>query len=159
MIKKGFTLVEVMIASTIMAMILLVGIGIISAVNRTIFDGQTETRGRTNLSDNIYYLTRELQSAEAVLVSADGKLLKIKQLGSSDYSLIYEIRKDYPVSAFCFKDKKMFAIDYDKSQFNIDGTSIVLTLAILKSETAPNQTPQVTKFYVTPRCETAILGG
>jgi prepilin-type N-terminal cleavage/methylation domain-containing protein len=155
--KSGFTLVETLIVSSIMGMVLLIGSGIVSAVSSTIYNGQTESSGRISLSDNIYYLTRELQSAEAVTVSADGKLLKIKQRGSSDYSLEYEIKENYPVSYFCFKDKNMFAVDYESSLFAIDGKSISVKLAIFKNNAEPNQMPQITTVYVTPRSETAIL--
>ena len=155
--RKGFTLVETLIASSIISMVLLVGIGIINAVSTTIYSGQTEMSGRISLSDNVYYLTRELQSAEAVLVSADGKRVKIKQRGSSGYSLEYEIKDEYPVGCFTFKDKKMFAVDYESSYFEIDGKGISIGLEILKDRVTPNQIPQITRFYVTPRSETIIL--
>ena len=155
--RKGFTLVETLIASSIISMILLVGIGIITSISTTIYKGQTEMSGRVSLSDNVYYLTRELQSAEAVLVSADGKRIKIKQRGSSDYSLEYEIKNEYPVGCFTFKDKKMFAVNYENSCFEINGKSISVRLAILKDNLTPNQVPQITRFYVTPRSETVEL--
>jgi len=155
--KTGFTLVEMLIASSIISMVCLIGISIISTVSTTIYSGQTEMSGRISLSDNVYFLTRELQSAEAVLVSADGKRIKIKQRGSSDYSLEYEIKNEYPVGYFTFKGKRMFAVDYENSIFEIDEKSISIELAILNNNLNPNQMPQVTSFYVTPRSETVLL--
>lgn len=155
--KTGFTLVEMLIASSIISMVCLIGISIISTVSTTIYSGQTEMSGRISLSDNVYFLTRELQSAEAVLVSADGKRIKIKQRGSSDYSLEYEIKNEYPVGYFTFKGKSMFAVDYESSVFVIDEKSISVELALLKDSITPNQMPQITSFYVTPRSETVVL--
>lgn len=155
--RKAFSLVEMLIASSIISMILLFGISIISTISTTIYSGQTEMNGRTSLSDNIYYLTRELQSAEAIIVSADRKCIKVKQRGSSSYTLEYEIKDEYPVGYFTFKNKKMFAVDYENSYFEIDGKCISVGLAILKNNVAPNQIPQVINFYITPRSETVIL--
>lgn len=153
--KKAFTLVEVLIASSILSFILLVGISIMVLINTTLYDGQIESSNRINLTDNIYYITREIQSAEKIIVS--DKTLKIKQLGSSGFSLEYTLTDDHPFGKLNFKGKKMLDLDYSKSKFSVNGNSIKIELAILKNNLDFKQNPQIVVFDVTPRSEGALI--
>ena len=154
--RKAFTLPEILISGCIMAFVMLIGIGIMGAVSKTVFSGQTESKNRISFSDNIYYLSREIQSAEKIKISYDKKILQIKQQGSSNY-LKYEIKNDNPVSSFCFQNKKMFDVDYEKSNFDKNGISVIVTIATLKNDKENKQTPQTEVIHITPRCGGSIV--
>ena len=147
--KRAFTIVEVLIASSILSFILLVGISIMALISTTLYDGQIESSNRISLTDNIYYITREIQTAEKIIVK--DKTLKIKQLGSSDFSLEYTITDGYPFGNLDFKGKKMLDLEYSKSKFGLNGKSIKIELAILKNNMDFKQQPQIVVLDVTPR--------
>lgn len=150
--KKAFTLPEILIASGIMMLVLLIGVGVMQAVSSTIYNGQTENRNRTSLSDNIYYMSREIQSAESIKISYDKKVLEIKQRGSSNY-LKYEIKEDNPTSYLCFQSKKMLDLDFGKSSFDTNGENVTVTLAVIKNDKEQKQIPQIQTFHITPRSD------
>ena len=103
--KRCFTIVEVLTASSILLVVITAGISLLLLINTLLYDGQIESDNRTGLNDAIFYLTREIQSAEGVIISSDGKEMKIKQRGSEDYSLRYTITENYPVGFLAFKGK------------------------------------------------------
>ena len=151
--KRGFTLVETLFAFTILGMVAAIGLSAMSGISTILYEGQTESRNRRILSDNIFYITREIQSAEAVMLSADGKVMKIKQHGSGGFTLEYEIRDGSPTGTFNFKGKKMFDVDYEQSCFLCENERICLKLAVYKNNLSYNQTPQVYTLEVAPRTE------
>jgi prepilin-type N-terminal cleavage/methylation domain-containing protein len=155
--RNAFTLVEVLLASCILAVILMVGLSVMMLCVNTLYDGQIESKNRINLMDNIYFITREIQSAEAIKVSYDGKGLKIKQFGSSDYSLVYSITKKHPTSEFCFKGKKMFDVSYETSNFIVDGNKIKLYLSLYKNDLDLKSVPKIIEFEVTPRSANIMI--
>ncbi|MDD4700531.1 MAG: hypothetical protein PHV07_09845 [Oscillospiraceae bacterium] len=154
--RKAFTLPEILISGCIMTFVMLIGIGIMGAVSKTVFNGQTESKNRISFSDNIYYLSREIQSAEKIKISYDKKILQIKQQGSSNY-LKYEIKNDTPTSFLSFQGKKMFNVDYDKSSFDKNGMSVIVTLSVLKNDRESKQTPQPEVVHITPRSGNSIV--
>jgi prepilin-type N-terminal cleavage/methylation domain-containing protein len=156
--KKGFTLVEVLVASSILGMVLLSAVSVLSFISSTLYDGQTEYRNRNSLTDNIYYITREIQSAEGLRVSADGKTLKIKQRGISGYTFEYTFTDGLPTGSFNFKSKKMMDIDYEQSKFEITGGKIKIILAIYKNNLGFKAKPQTVEFEVAPRSGETDLG-
>lgn len=149
--KKGFTMVEILITSSIMGLIMFLSFSLMWLMTTTLYDGETERHNRSNMTDNIYYITREIQSAEAIKVSADLKTLKIKQRGSSDYSLVYSVVNGIPTGGFYFKSKKMLDLDYAQSKFEIDEKTVVITLAVYKNNLDFNAKPQIMKLEVVPR--------
>ena len=153
--KKAFTLVEVLISSGILSFIFLVGISIMVLISTTLYGGQIESSNRISLTDNIYYITREIQSAEKIIVR--DKTLKIKQLGSSDFSLEYTITDGYPFGNLDFKGKNMLDLNYSKSKFSLNRKSIKIELAILKNNLDFKQQPQIVVIEVTPRSEGALI--
>jgi len=153
--KRAFTIVEILIASSILSFILLVGISIMALISTTLYDGQIESGNRISITDNIYYITREIQSAEKIIVT--DKTLKIKQFGSSDFSLEYTMTDGYPFGNLDFKGKKMLDLDYSKSKFSLNGKSIKIELAILKNNLDFKQQSQIVVFDVTPRSEGALI--
>jgi prepilin-type N-terminal cleavage/methylation domain-containing protein len=155
--RNAFTLVEVLLASSILAIVLMVGLSVMMLCVNTLYDGQIESKNRINLMDNLYYITREIQSAEAIKVSNDSKVLKIKQFGSSDYSLVYSITKKYPTSEFCFKEKKMFDIAYEASNFIVDGNKIKLYLSVYKNNLDLKTVPKIIEFEITPRSTNVMI--
>lgn len=151
--KKGFTLVEVLIASTILSMVTLAGIGIIRLMSSTLFDGQLESSNRGGLNDLVYYISREIQSAEAIKVSQDGKSLKIKQHGGDDYTLVYEVKRNY----LAFKGKPLLDLEYEESSFSCQERGIKITLALYKNHININQIPHEISFVIYPRSFVTVL--
>ena len=94
--KKAFTLLEVLFASSIFSMILVIGLSVISMMSSSLYDGQTEETNRSEFNDIIFYLTREIQSAEKIKIEDDGKTVKIKQHGTDGYNMRYSWVDDYP---------------------------------------------------------------
>ena len=149
--KKAFTLIEILIAFGIMSMILIAGITVMQMMTQTLYDGQTESRNRINLTDNIYYMTREIQSAESVQVSADCKVLKIKQRGSSGYGMEYSIINGAPVGSLDFNSKPMLHLNYEQSKFELSGNMVKVTLAIYKTNLDYKAKSKIIIFEASPR--------
>ena len=104
----------------------------------------------------MFYLTREIQSAEGVRISESGKKIEIKQNGSSEYSMCYEIKEDYPTDKLTFKNKKMIDVVFAESKFeHIDG-KIIVTLSVVKNSTDVNQRGKIMRFEAVPRTEAVI---
>lgn len=156
--KKAYTMVETLMASGIFAMVLTIGIAIIYLINATLFDGQIENTNRSNLNDTLFYLTREIQSAEDIKISTNGKELKIKQRGSGEHSLVYTLIKHYPVDYLAFKGRRMIDADYDTSCFYKKGASVGITLNVYKNNIQSRQIPQEVKLEVLPRSAAVSVG-
>lgn len=154
--KRGFTVVEVLIASGIFAFIVTLGMAMIALMSGTLFTGQIESTNRSDLNDTVYYITREIQSAEGIKIENGGKKLSIKQSGDDGYRLVYELKEDYPTDALCFQGKKLMDVSYTESSFYAEGNSIYITLAVLKNDTEPDQSPKIVKLCVTPRMKGVI---
>lgn len=155
--KQCFTIVEVLTASSILLVVITAGISLLLLINTLLYDGQIESDNRTSLNDTIFYLTREIQSAEGVIISSDGKEMKIKQRGSEDYSLRYTITGNYPVDYLAFKGKRLIDIECDGSGFSFDGKAVVVKLQILKNNIHLNQVPQEVCFEIVPRSNSVVM--
>ncbi len=155
--KNAYTVVEVLIASGIFAFIVTLGMVIIALMSGTLFTGQVESTNRSDLNDTIFYITREIQSAEEIKIEDSGKKLLIKQSGDDGYDLSYEIAEDYPTDSLCFKGKKLIDIAYDESSFCIENGAIKISLAILKNDTDVNQQKKEIVFKVAPRANGVII--
>ena len=155
--KKAFTLVEVLVASSVMSVVMLAGISIMVLISSTLFKGQIEGRNRVNLNDNLYYITREIQSAQSVKVDIDGKTLKIMQLGGSAYSLEYSIQQNNVSGELHFNGKRMLDVDYGSSKFSINGNAIKVELALLKNNLDKRYISQPIAFEVMPRADNVAI--
>ena len=149
--KKAFTIVEMLFAGMVLSMIFAAGISQILLVSGTLYAGQTETTNRSDFNEIVYYLTREIQSAEGIRICEDGKKLEIKEAGRDDYNLVYAFENDYPTDYLMFKDKKMIDVEYDQSKFEFDGDSVKITFAVVKNSVDVNQRPELMTVTVTPR--------
>lgn len=154
--KKAFTYVEVLMAAGILSMVITIGLSLLLLMNQSLYDGQVESSNRSNLGNTIYYITREIQSAEGIKISADGKKLTIKQRGSEKYSLTYSFVEHYPVSYLAFREKRLLDADYNKSGFSFDGKCLKITLAIYKNNTETNQIPQEREINILPRSKSVL---
>ena len=154
--KKGFTLPEVLLACTMIAVIMLSSISVIAMMSGSLFTSQIESENRLSLSETVFYLTREIQSAEGVKISESGKKLEIKQHGSGDYDLCYEIKDGYPTGYFVFKNKRLLYIDYAESKFETTDGKINVKLSVVKNSTEVNQRGKPMKFEAVPRAEAVI---
>lgn len=155
--KKCFTVVEVLMASSILLVVITAGASLLFLMNTLLYNSQTESGNRTNLNDVIFYLTREIQSAEGIIINSDGKEMKIKQRGSEDYSLVYTITENYPVDYLAFKGKRLIDIEHEGSGFSFENKSVVITLQIVKNNTQFNQSPQEVCFNIAPRSNSVVL--
>ena len=154
--KKAFTLPEILIACTLISFIGLAAVNVMGMMSGSLFTSQIENENRTSLSETVFYLTREIQSAEAVKISNEGKKLEIKQHGSSTYTFCYEIKEEYPTGKLVFKDKKMLDVSFGNSKFESDGKKIKVTLSVLENNTDVNQIGKVMHIEAVPRAEAVI---
>ena len=155
--KEAFTLPEVLIACTILSVITLLAVLVIGKMSGALFTGQIESENRISLSETVFYLTREIQSAESVKISDSGKKLEIKQHGSSAYSLCYEIKEGYPTGSLSFKDKKMLDVSFAESSFETTDGKVIITLSVLENSTDVNQRGKSMVIEAVPRAEAVIL--
>ncbi len=155
--KKCFTVVEVLMASGIFSFIIIIGMGIASLMSSSLFTGQVESTNRSELNSTIFYITREIQSAEGVKIEESGKKLSIKKRGSSDYSLCYEICDDYPVGTLSYKGKRLLDLNYGESQFSYSGDAVLIEWTVMKNNTDVNQISRKVELTVTPRSEEVVL--
>ena len=138
-------------SSTIFGMLAVIGLSAVTLVSWTLFTGQTEGTNRTTLNETVYYITREVQSAEGIRISDDGKCLEIKERGSSGYNLKYSIVESYPADYLAFKDKILIDIDADESEFLFEDGLLKLNLGTVKNDVEENQRKRDFEISVLPR--------
>lgn len=153
--KKAFTIVETLFSSTIFGMLAVIGLSAVSLISWSLFTGQTETTNRTTLNETVYFITREVQSAEGIKISEGGKCLEIKERGSSGYNLKYSIVESYPADYLAFKDKRLLDIDAQESEFVFDDGLLKLCLGTVKNDTETNQRKKNFIISVFPRSDCA----
>ena len=149
--KSAFTLVETLFSSAIFGMLAVIGLSAVVLISWTLFTGQTEGTNRTTLNETVYYITREVQSAEGIRISDDGKCLEIKERGSSGYNLKYSIVESYPVDYLAFKDKRLIDIDADESEFLFEDGLLKLNLGTVKNDVEENQRKRDFEISILPR--------
>ena len=154
--KKAFTLLEVLFACSIFSMILVIGLSVSSMMTTSLYDGQTEETNRNELNDIVFYLTREIQSAEKIKITDEGKTVMIKQHGTDGYSLIYTFIDDYPTGHLSFNGNKMIDINYTESLFKLEGSCVNTVISVVKNQTEPGQKGKKISFNIMPRSEAVM---
>lgn len=154
--KKAFTLLEVLFASSIFSMILVIGLSVTSMMSSSLYDGQIEETNRSEFNDIIFYLTREIQSAEMIKIEDDGKTVMIKQHGTDGYNMRYSLVDAYPTGYMSFNDKKIIDIDYDESKFYLDSDCVNVEISVVKNSIVPGQRGKKMSLKIKPRSN-AIL--
>ena len=149
--KSAYTIIEMLFSSTIFGMLAVIGLSAVTLISWTLFTGQTEGTNRTTLNETVYYITREVQSAEGIRISDGGKCLEIKERGSSGYNLKYSIVESYPVDYLAFKDKRLIDIDADESEFLFEDGLLKLNLGTVKNDVEENQRKRDFEISVLPR--------
>lgn len=149
--KKAFTIVETLFSSAVFGMLALIGLSAVALISWTLFTGQTEGTNRTTLNETIYFITREVQSAEGIKISEDGKCLEIKERGSSGYNLKYSIVESYPADYLAFKDKRFLDIDAEGSIFLFEDDLLKLSLDTVKNDVEVNQRKKNFEISILPR--------
>lgn len=132
-------------------MLAVIGLSTVTLISWTLFTGQTEGTNRTTLNETVYYITREVQSAEGIRISDGGKCLEIKERGSSGYNLKYSIVESYPADYLAFKDKRLIDIDADESEFLFEDGLLKLNLGTVKNDVEENQRKRDFEISVLPR--------
>ena len=154
--KKAFTLLEVLFASSIFSMILVIGLSVTSMMSSSLYDGQIEETNRSEFNDIVFYLTREIQSAEKIKIEDDGKTVMIKQHGTDGYNMRYSLVNDYPTGYMSFNDKKIIDIDFDESKFYLDSDCVNVEISVVKNSIVPGQRGKKMSLKIKPRSN-AIL--
>ena len=149
--KSAYTIIEMLFSSTIFGMLAVIGLSAVTLISWTLFTGQTEGTNRTTLNETVYYITREVQSAEGIRISDGGKCLEIKERGSSGYNLKYSIVESYPADYLAFKDKRLIDIDADESEFLFEDGLLKLNLGTVKNDIEENQRKRDFEISVLPR--------
>lgn len=149
--KHGFTLIEILFSSAIFGMVAIIGLTTVSLTSWTLFAGQTEGTNRTTLNETVYFITREVQSAEGIRITEGGKCLEIKERGKSDYNLKYSIVESYPVDYLAFKDKRLLDIDASESKFQFEEGILKLNLGTVKNSVETEQQNKDFEISILPR--------
>ena len=149
--KRAFTIVETLFASTIFGMLAVIGLSSVALISWTLFTGQTEVTNRSTLNETVYYITREVQSAEGIRITDEGKCLEIKENGSSGYNLKYSIVDAYPADYLAFRDKRLLDIDADESEFLFEDGLLKLELGTVKNNVEANQAKKDFEITILPR--------
>ena len=147
--KKAFTVIELLLATTIFSFIFIIGFSQVYMMSETLYTTQTESTNRDSLSEVVFFLTREIQSAEKIKISP--KKLELCVGGNDGYNLCYEFAEDYPTDTLSFKGKKMISVEYDESSFSKSGNDVVVKIATVKNNVDTNQIPKVMEVKITPR--------
>ena len=127
--KNAFTLVETLTASLILSVIGLICISQIQLMSYTMYDGQKESSDRSGLNEFIFYITREVESAEKLNIMPDGKTIKIQEAGYDDFDLVYSVEEGYPKGKLMLNGTKILDIDYKNSIFSRDGNMVIITVS------------------------------
>lgn len=149
--KRAFTIVETLFSSGVFGMLAVIGLSAVTLISWTLYTGQTESTNRTTLNETVYFITREVQSAEGIKISDDGKCLEIKERGSSGYNLQYSIVESHPADYLAFKDKRLIDIDADESEFIFEDGLLKLRLGTVKNSSEENQHIKPFEISVLPR--------
>lgn len=149
--KKAFTIAETLLSVGVMSMLAAIGLSVTVMMTSSLYDGQTEETNRSNLSGCIFYLTREIQSAEMIHIFDGGKGLEIKEEGADGYNIQYTFEKGYPTDSFCFGGRRMFDVEYAGSRFERLGNSVKITIKTVKNSTETNQRSTPFELIVSPR--------
>lgn len=127
--KNAFTLVETLIASLILSVIGLICISQIQLMSYTMYDGQKESSDRSGLNEFIFYITREVESAEKLNIMPDGKTIKIQEAGYDDFDLVYSVEEGYPKGKLTLNGKKILDIESENSSFSRDGNMVIIAVS------------------------------
>ena len=149
--KSAFTIIEALFSSTIFGMLAVIGLSLVTLISWTLFTGQTESTNRTTLNETVYFITREVQSAEGIKISDEGKCLEIKERGSSGYNLKYKIVESYPADYLAFGEKRLFDIDAEASEFLFENDILKLSLGTVKNDTEIKQRKKIFEISILPR--------
>ena len=148
--KTAFTLIETIFAGGISAMIITIGMSVIGLMTFSLYTGQLENTYRSDLNSCIFYLSREIQSAESVIISDSGKKIEIKQHGNGK-EIEYSFKEDYPTGFLEYEGKKLIAVKYDDCRFSVSNNKVNIDIAVVGNNTELNQKPRVLSYEVIPR--------
>lgn len=151
--KQAFTLVETLLSSSIFGMLAVIGLSAVVLISWILFTGQTEGTNRTTLNETMYFITREVQSAEGIKISDGGKCLEIKERGSSGYNLKYSIVESYPVDYLAFKDTRLIDIVAEESEFSFEDGLLKLILGTVKNDVETDQRQKLFEISILPRSD------
>lgn len=153
--KKGFTIIELIISIAVSCSVVAVILSVSYIITHTLYTGQISMQSRSDISYYMFYLTREIQSAEKIKIS--DKRLQIMQAGDSDYTLDYKIVENSEFDELVLNNKKIAVINYDESIFSEDDGIIKINLAVLDNNVDYNGIERMVTFSVSPRTENVII--
>lgn len=153
--KKGFTIIELIISIAVSCSVVAVILSVSYIITHTLYTGQISMQSRSDISYYMFYLTREIQSAEKIKIS--DKRLQIMQAGDSDYTLDYKIVENGEFDELVLNNKKIAVINYDESIFSEDDGIIKINLAVLDNNVDYNGIERMVTFSVSPRTENVII--
>lgn len=156
--KRAFTMVECLVSAGIFSMLLGIGFSLVMLITSALYDGQTENKNRVDFYEVLYYISREIQSAEAIRISHDNKTIFIRQQGDDGFRLSYRFQEGYPTGGLFFQNKKLLAVCARQSSFLLTEGKVEITAAVVKNNTQPNQIPTVMHVSVAPRCMVTTEG-
>lgn len=155
--KRGFTIIELIISLAVFGSVLAIILSVTYAMAHTLYTGQIEMQSRSDVSYYMFYLTREIQSAEKIKVS--DKRLQIMQAGDSYYTLDYKLNEKGEFDELVLNGKKIAVINYDDSNFSKNANLIKIKLAVLENNVDYNGNQRIITFSASPRADNVIVEG
>ena len=136
--KKAFTLTEVLVSSLSVSLIMIICLALMRTSSLTLTGEFINSDNRRAIEENVSYITREIQSAEKMSIEDNGKVLRIRKVGTSEgdtgassdrYTIKYEIKDGDPCGGLYItsgggSEKKLMDVDYENSNFSGNKDSI-----------------------------------
>ena len=139
--KSANTIAELLAAAGIVSFVLLIGIAVLGMMSHNLFTGQVGYTNSVSIDEVIFYITREIQSAESIFVSPDGKSIDISERDGRVFS--YAFSDSYPAGIMTFDNKRVLDADFEKSSFSLDEDTVTITIAALGNNTDTGQIPKI----------------
>lgn len=154
--KHAFTLAELTIVMIVIPMMILSAVSLLLAASDFAYTTQVESSNIHGTYDNIYCITREIQSAEYISVSDNGKKLEVRQKGMADID-IYEIKENEAGGHLEYNNQDILYINSSQSSFRVDGRNIKITLSVISDDIIHRQNQKNIEFTVVPRSDDAVV--
>lgn len=132
---KGFTLIEVMVAVSIFAVVVTVGIGALLTINNSYRKSQTERQAIDSLTYVLESMSRSIRTAQLWDPSSNASQFTFTD--QDEVKLSYEFQPPKIIFRVLSSNGTLAARDYDLTPNNVEIESLVFTPYL-----APNQTAQ-----------------
>ena len=164
--KVAFTVSEVLVATVSISLIITMCCAMMSTMSGTVLSEYNNVDNRDSMYSNLNYITREIQSAEAVKISSGGKKISIRQKGTDfdEYTVNYEIKDGEPFGGLYISgrsgvsDKKVMDLEYEGSSFSANSGTEYINFSSYDSSSKKEGYTSYYKKFTGFSCKTKFKG-